>query len=39
MLTEYEQRRADNIARNARVLVAMGLTPSKPKIKRLRVET
>jgi len=34
ILTKYEQRRADNIARNARVLAAMGLTPTEPKRKR-----
>ena len=40
VLSEYEQRRADNIARNTRVLAAMGLTRTQPRRKKkLRFET
>lgn len=30
VLTQYEQRRADNIARNTRILTAMGLNGMQP---------
>jgi hypothetical protein len=39
ILTEYKQRRADNIARKTRVPAAMGHTPTSPKGGKLRFES